>query len=488
MKLSALLQRVKFTLVQGSPDTEITAVAYDSRKAVPGCCFVCLTGYNFDGHDYLPNAVEAGAAAVVVSKSVEVPKGVAVIRVEDGRETLALISAAFFGEPSRELTTIGITGTKGKTTVSMMIASILREAGQKVGVIGTTGVFIDGERVPTDYATPTTPESYELQRLLRIMADAGCGYAVMEVSSQGLKLRRTAGITFDYGLFLNLSEDHIAPDQHADFAEYRFCKSLLFRQCRLGILNRDDESYGKMLEGSTCETESFGLYGPADLTAARRELTRGPGFLGSVFEARGLLDCSVRVNMPGLFSVYNALAAMHVCFRCGVPEAQILSGLLHTVVRGRTEILPGPEDFTVLIDYAHNALSMESLLVTLREYRPARLICVFGGGGNRVRKRHFDMGEIAAKYADLTVITMDNPRFERLEDINRHIREGLARYNGRYVEIADRGEAIRWCLRNAKPGDLVALIGKGHEEYQEVAGKKLPFSERQVVLDYYGIK
>lgn len=299
--------------------------------------------------------------------------------------------------------------------------------------------------------------------------------------------RRVAGIQFDYGIYLNLSEDHIAPGEHESFEEYRCCKSLLFQTCVHGLINRDDPHWQEILKNHTCTVETFGMTGESDLYATDRELTKGPGFLGNTFRIHGLADARIELNMPGKFSTYNALAAIHVCCRLNIPMDCIQQGLREASVRGRAEVLPGPRDFSIIIDYAHNALSMENILTTLAEYKPGRMICLFGGGGNRARKRRYDMGEMSAKYADLTVLTTDNPRYEEVADINKDIQKGLAKYNGPYLEIDDRAEAIRYCIEHAKPDDMIVLIGKGHEEYQDIRGVKYPFSERQIVLDYYGI-
>lgn len=484
MKLIQLLEKLNYTCIQGDLQSDITDLIYDSRKVTDGSCFLCISGTAVDAHTFIPSAIENGAAAIIVEKQVSVPEGITVVQVEDTRYALAMMSAAWFGHPAGRMTTIGITGTKGKTTTTNMIRLILEKAGHKVGTIGTLGAYIAGKQIKTKN---TTPESYELQSLFCQMADAGCAYVIMEVSSQGLKLNRVAGIQFDYGIYLNLSEDHIAPGEHESFEEYRCCKSLLFQTCVHGLINRDDPHWQEILKNHTCTVETFGMTGESDLYATDRELTKGPGFLGNTFRIHGLADARIEVNMPGKFSTYNALAAIHVCCRLNIPMDCVQQGLREASVRGRAEVLPGPRDFSIIIDYAHNALSMENILTTLAEYKPGRMICLFGGGGNRARKRRYDMGEMSAKYADLTVLTTDNPRYEEVADINKDIQKGLAKYNGPYLEIDDRAEAIRYCIEHAKPDDMIVLIGKGHEEYQDIRGVKYPFSERQIVLDYYGI-
>lgn len=482
MKLSTLVERLQYRLVQGSLDTEITSVEYDSRKAAPGGLFVCMTGFNSDGHDFIPMACEKGAAALIVEKDCPVPENTTVIKVDDSRHALALVSAAFFGYPAEKMTVIGLTGTKGKTTTAHMLKSILEASGEKVGMIGTLGAVIDGELVHTKN---TTPESYELHYLFSRMVEAGCRYAVMEASSQGFKMHRTDGIEFDYGVFLNISNDHIGEGEHKDFDEYLYCKSLLFRQSRAGLVNRDDNCWHVVTNGSGCKTYTFALDNEADFKCDSVKELRRAGFLGSRFGVKSeKLTAEFDLNMPGRFNVYNAMAAVSVAALLGIGPEAVEKGLGSVRVKGRTQVLPTPGHYTILIDYAHNAVSMESLMLMLKKYEPGRLICLFGGGGNRAKSRRLDMGEISGKYADLTVLTMDNPRMETVEAINRDIKLGLMKYNGKYVEIEDRAEAIRYVIDNARDGDIIALIGKGHEEYQEIQGVKHFFSEEKVVEEY----
>ena len=481
MKLSQLVQGLDFTLDAGSLDVEISALEYDSRKVVPGGLFVCLTGFQTDGHDYIPKALKAGAAALVVEREVPVPEGTAVLRVEDSRAALALLAAAWFGHPAEEMFIIGLTGTKGKTTTAHMLKAILEAAGHKVGMIGTIGAMIGQERVETKN---TTPESYELHSLFRRMADAGCSQVVMEASSQGFKLRRTAGVQFDIGVFLNLSPDHIGPGEHESFEEYLQCKRLMFRQCRQGLVNIDDEHCQEVTAGALCPLRTLSMSQPADYRAGEVREERRPGFLGSRFTASGPVSGEFLLNMPGRFNVENALAALAAADLAGTGREAVARGLETVQVKGRTQVIPTPGHYTLLIDYAHNAVSMENLLSMLRAYNPHRLICLFGGGGNRSRLRRYDMGEMSAKYADLTVLTMDNPRDEEVEAINEDIKVGLARHNGKYVTIPDRAGAIRWVMDQAQEGDIIALIGKGHEEYQEIKGVKHFFSEEQVALEH----
>ncbi|MBE6776927.1 MAG: UDP-N-acetylmuramoyl-L-alanyl-D-glutamate--2,6-diaminopimelate ligase [Ruminococcaceae bacterium] len=479
MKLSQILENAEYTIVQGGIDAEISDIIYDSRKLVTGCVFVCMVGAVVDGHSFIPEAIEKGAIAVVVEKDVEnIPANITVIKVTSTRRALALMSAAFFGEPAKELITVGLTGTKGKTTTTYMIKSVLESAGFKTGLIGTTGVLIGHEKLPTKN---TTPESYELHKLFRQMVDKGCKYAVMEVSSQGLKLDRTAGIEFDFGVFTNLSPDHIGPHEHDSFEEYIDCKSMLFRQCKTAIVNADDEHTNAVLKGHTCKVLTFSAKGQADLKASDIEFIKDGGNLGMRFNVSGKVNTPVVIYTPGLFSVYNSLVTILCCALLGAETNAILEGLLKVKVKGRVEIVPCSDDFSVIIDYAHNEVSTKSVLTTLMEYKPNRMICVFGGGGNRSRMRRYDMGEVAGAMADLCVLTEDNPRDEDLRQINDDIKIGLAKSNGKYIEIDDRKEAIKYCIQNAQKGDMIVLLGKGHQTYQERKGVKYHFDEREAV-------
>lgn len=484
MKLNLLLEKLTFTCVCGKEDIEIQDVVYDSRKVTPGCLFVCIRGANFDGHEFASKAAAQGAAALIVSEDIvpgaEPETPVTVIRVEDTRYALAFISAAWFSYPAEKLRTIGITGTKGKTTTAYLVKSILENAGVKTGLIGTIEVIIGERHIP---AQNTTPESYLLQKYLNDMAEEGCEAVVMEVSSQGLMLHRTQGFVFDYGIFTNLEPDHIGPNEHKSFEEYMECKGLLFKQCRVGIVNADDVHCESVIKGHTCEIERFGMSEGCDLRAAALSFVTRPGELGVEFRTEGLLNLQVEVPTPGKFSVYNALTALAICRHFRVGEEDMKAALLSAGVKGRIEMIKVSDEFTLMIDYAHNAMSLKSLLTTLREYRPARLVCLFGCGGNRSRQRRFEMGEISGQLADLTVITSDNPRFEKPEDIIRDIRTGIERTEGEFVEIPDRKEAIAYVIENGRPGDIIVLAGKGHEDYQEIKGVKYPMDERKLIAD-----
>ena len=478
MILKDILAGLQFTL-NGSDDVAIEDVVYDSRKVRKGSLFVCLSGSSVDSHQFAEQAVKDGAVAVVAEKEVEHGDAVLVM-VDDTKTALAEISAAWFGHPAKQISVIGITGTKGKTTTSYMIRSILEAGGIKTGLIGTIGTVIGNKIIATEN---TTPGSYDIQHYLRMMADEGCKAAVLEASSIGLRDHRVDGFQFDYGLFTNFSPDHIGGKEHRSLEEYLQCKSMLFRRCRTGIFNIDDENWEKIAHGHTCQIETYGFSGNAELRASGEQLISRPGYLGVHFEMEGQLNYGVDVHIPGRFSVYNALAAIAVCRHFPIDADAVKKGLNTVKVKGRVEPVPVPGKYTLLIDYAHNALSMENILTTLREYQPHRIVCMFGAGGNRARSRRFEMGEVSGRLADLTVITEDNSRFEDVMDIIADIKTGIEKTTGKYVVIPDRKQAIKYCMENAQEGDVIVLAGKGHEDYQETKGVKHHLDEREVVAD-----
>jgi len=480
MRLTQLLERLRYEVSQGSDGINVTELINDSRKVTEGSVFVCISGAVSDGHAYAGDVAEKGAAALVVEKDVDVPENVTVIRVEDTRYALALMSAAYFGYPAEKLKVIGITGTKGKTTTTYMVKSILEGVGHKVGLIGTIEALIGEKSIP---ANNTTPESYTIHKYFAEMVEAGCDSVVMEVSSQGLMLHRTAGIMFEIGIFTNLGEDHIGPNEHKDFEDYKRCKGILFTQCRLGIANVDDPWYEDVFKGATCKVETFGFTEKADLRAVDIEHITRPGYLGVRYHVSGLMDFDVEIDIPGDFSVYNSLTAIAVCRHFDVPVENIQKALKVAKVRGRIEMVKVSDEFTMMIDYAHNAMSLESLLHTLRDYKPERIVTIFGCGGNRSKTRRYEMGEVSGRMSDFTVITSDNPRFEEPQDIIDDIITGIKKTDGEYIAICDRKEAIRYSIEHGRPGDVIILAGKGHETYQEIKGVKYDMDDRVLVKE-----
>lgn len=481
MKLSKLIEKLRPIQVIGNTDIDISSVEYNSSKVTEGTLFVCVKGFKVDGHTFIADAQKKGAAAFIVEDIPTAPIAATLIQVKDSREALALTAAAWFDHPAEKMTMIGLTGTKGKTTTAFMTKKILEEAGHKVGMIGTVGAYIGDEKIETKN---TTPESFELHSLFSKMLDAGCSHVVMEASSQGFKLKRTAGIMFDYGAFLNLSPDHISPEEHKDFNEYRDCKKMMFDQTKQAIVNIDGDHW-KYVTAACTHPTTISTEGSASLTASDIKSIWEPGILGSSFTAAGLYNGAVTLNMPGVFNVHNALIAMAIAANIGIDFEIVKRALMKVSVKGRTQLIPEAAHLgTFIIDYAHNALSIESLLSMLKSYEPERMILLFGGGGNRDKQRRYDMGLAAGKYADLSIITTDNPRWEDPNNINAHIIEGLDVHHGAYKVIMDREEAIHYVMDNCNKNDIVALIGKGHEEYQEVEGVKHYFSEEKIIREY----
>ena len=492
MLLKQLLKNLDYTLVQGCLNTEVTDIYYDSRKVTPGGLFVCIVGTQRDSHDYAADVAAKGAAVLAIQHDLPAEvlaalPDVTVVKFESTRYAMALLSTAYFGRPALEMTMVGVTGTKGKTTTTHMIKAVLEAAGHKVGMVGTNGVYYPGHHYDLNN---TTPESYELQKILRQLADAGCDACVMEVSSQGIMMDRVAGIHYKVGVFTNLYPDHIGPGEHSSFEEYRSWKGKLFQRCDVGVVNADDPNTEALLEGHTCKLVTYGIHAPkVDYRASEQyRLLRNKEMLGVEFtltEPDGhTLD--VQVGMPGLFSIYNALATIGVGKVLGLADAPIHEGLKKALVKGRVELVPISHKFTILIDYAHNEAATESLIETLREYNPNRLVVVFGCGCRRSKLRRYGMGEVCAKLADFSILTEDNNRFEKVEDIIADIKTGMAKGNpdAKYVEIPDRLDALHYAIDHAQEGDLIAVIGKGHEAYRDREGVKTPFLERELIEEY----
>lgn len=486
MKLSQLLTSLSYQCVQGSTDIDIESVVYDSRKITNNSVFICVKGAISDGHKFAQKACEMGATALVAEDDIDVPENVTVIKVENSRYALACISAEYFNHPAQKLKVIGITGTKGKTTTTYLVKSILENAGHKCGLVGTIETII-GDKIIK--ANNTTPESYILQDYFNQMVEAGCDCVVMEVSSQGLMLHRTAGFIFDVGIFTNIEPDHIGPNEHKDFEDYLRCKSLLFKQCKYGIINADADYADYIINNATCKTMTYGFAENANLKANNVKLINKPGHLGVAYNITGDISMNVEIDLPGKFSVYNSLTAIAICKYFGIDNSVISNALKDVRVKGRIELVKVSDDFTLMIDYAHNAMALESLLTTLRAYNPQRLVCLFGCGGDRAKDRRFNMGEVSGNLADLTIITSDNPRTEDPQSIIDDIITGIKKTNGNYVEIIDRRKAIEWAIHNAQAGDIIVLAGKGHEDYQEINGVKNHLDEREVIAEILaGIK
>lgn len=476
MLLKDLLNDINILEVKGNVELDIRGVTYDSRKSLPGYLFICIDGFSTDGHQFAQQAVDNGAIALVVEKDITIIGEVTIIKVSNSREALAVVSAQWFGNPSKDLKLIGITGTKGKTTTTYMISSILEKAGHTVGLIGTVANCIGNEKIP---ARRTTPESYDLQEMFEKMRDKGADTIVMEVSSQGLKLHRVSSCDFDIGVFTNFSKDHIGGFEHPDMEDYFNSKKKLFSMSKMGIVNIDSPHGEKIIEGAPCQVFTYAIEKDADIRA-QNIITNSDSVE---------FDCispwfirRFKVSVPGLFSVYNALAAISVCGLQGVDPDFICEGLKVVQIPGRAEIVPTPgKPYTVMIDYAHTPDSLDNILSTVKDFVKGRLISVFGCGGDRDRSKRPAMGEISGHIADFTIITSDNPRTEEPSKIISDIEEGIKRTEGKYMVIEDRTEAIRHAMEMAEKDDVIVLSGKGHETYQIFRDKTIHYDEREIV-------
>ena len=487
MELKKLLVGLENYKAKGDLDLDITSVESNSKKIKEGSLFVAIRGYDSDGHDYVNEAIDNGAAAIMLDinadfKKINLTKKVTVIIAEDTRKALARVSCNFYGNPSTKFKLIGITGTKGKTTTTYMIKSILEKAGNKVGLIGTIANYIGDECL--GYSSRTTPESLELQELFSRMVKAGCNYVIMEVSSQSLKLNRVEGCHFDYAIFTNLYKDHISAKEHADMKEYFESKLKLFLMTPKGFVNGDDFKCPKIIkEAKNCEIKTYAVDNKADLLAKDITITN----VSVDFKVKmNNKNERIKVNIPGRYSVYNALAAISLSLELGIDNENIKEGLQEIVVPGRNELVPNSKDLAIMIDFAHTAESLENILQATKSYTAGKVICVFGCGGDRDKEKRPRMGEVAGRVADYTIVTTDNSRTEKPEDIIADIEKGISKTKGKYEIVVDRKEAIKKAIEIMGKRDIVILAGKGHEVYQEINGVKHPFDERIIVKEILG--
>jgi UDP-N-acetylmuramoyl-L-alanyl-D-glutamate--2,6-diaminopimelate ligase len=476
MLLSNMLEGVCVKETIGDMDTDISGINFNSLKIKKGDVFVAVKGYSTDGHKYIDAAVAAGAAAVVVEdkrESLPVPQ----IVVSDSREALAVISANFYGNPTKKFKLIGITGTNGKTSITYLLKTILEKTGHKVGLIGTNQNMV-GSMVLK--AERTTPESMELQELFAIMAREGVDHVVMEVSSHSLELKRVFGCHFDIGAFTNLTQDHL--DFHKTIENYRNAKAKLFKMCDIGIVNLDDEHAEKLMQDASCKVVSYGTKDGCDIKAENISLHER----GVEFDAAGE---RFFLGIPGEFSVYNALCAIGIAMSLGIDKKDI-SGALRCAsgVKGRAEIVDVPTDYTVMIDYAHTPDGLENILNTVRGFCKGRLITVFGCGGDRDSTKRPIMGEVAGNLSDFCVVTSDNPRSEDPGKIIDDIMVGVEKTGAAHEVIENRKKAIEYALSIAKANDIVLLAGKGHETYQILKSGVIDFDERKIVKEILGVR
>ncbi len=489
MELKKIISGITNCKAKGDLDLDIKSIESDSRKVTKDSLFIAIKGFDVDGHDFVKQAIENGAKAVMLDmnadlKKIKLPKDITVIITDDTRYGLAMCSCNFYDNPSKKFKLIGVTGTKGKTTTTYMLKSVLEKAGYKVGLIGTIESSIGDKRIQE--STRTTPESLELQKLFAYMAKEGADYVVMEVSSQSLKLNRVAGTQFDYAVFTNLYKDHISPKEHPDMADYFESKLKLFQMAPKGFVNADDFKCSKIISSSpNCDIKTYAIDNKADLLAKDITITN----ISVDFKVKiNMKNERIKVNIPGRYSVYNALAVISVANALGIDAEKIKEGLDEVLVPGRNELVPNAADLAVMIDYAHTAESLENVLQATKSYTHGKVICVFGCGGDRDREKRPRMGEVAGRLADYTIVTSDNPRTEKPEDIISEIEAGISKTKGKYEIEVDRRKAIDKALKMMGKKDIVILAGKGHEPYQEINGQKNPFDERIIVKEILGEK
>ena len=482
MELKKVLAGLEGLKAKGTLDIDIKGIESNSKNIKPGYMFFAIKGFNTDGHDYINNAIESGANVIMVQegcdlKSIKLKPDTTLVMYKDTREALAKCSCNYYGNPSMKFKLIGVTGTKGKTTTTFMIKEILEKAGHKVGLIGTIATYLNGKMLFE--SNRTTPESIELQKIFAQMVDEGVEYVVMEVSSQSLKLHRVDGCDFDIVLFTNFSEDHISPNEHPDMKDYFESKLKLFEMCDNGIINVDDlhvAKIPKLFPNNNIMT--YGIDNYCDVLA--KDITITNSYVDFRVKISDRNE-RVKVDIPGRFSVYNALAAICVAKKLGIPSDKVIEALAEIKVPGRSEMVPNKKEIPIMIDYAHSPESLQNILSAVKSYTRGKVISVFGCGGDRDKGKRPIMGEISGRIADFTFITSDNPRTEDPEAIVKDIEEGIKKTKGKYKVVVDRITAIKEAIDMATKLDIIVLAGKGHEPYQEINGKKYPFDERVIV-------
>jgi UDP-N-acetylmuramoyl-L-alanyl-D-glutamate--2,6-diaminopimelate ligase len=492
MNLMKLLKNTDYRLLQGNLDKTINEIQTDSRKVGEKDLFICIKGAKSDGHAFVRKAISQGSKAILVEQideDLNAFEDVTIVQVSNSRKALATIAANFYDHPQNSLQLIGITGTKGKTTTAQMIAAILNQAGHSTGYIGTIGVSYQMIRRKT---LNTTPDPLNLHRYLREMVDAGCSHVVMEASSQGFKQFRTHGLVFDYGLFLNIDYDHIGTDEHLDFEEYFMCKRMIFEQSKQMIINKSTPLWDKLTDQEKENAITFSSNGQAHYFACHYAINRTATSLGSRFKLSGKIRDSINLKqMPGLFNCENALAAMAVCHQLQISVKMMKKALENFEVEGRTQLVKEALKFdrTVIIDYAHNSMSMLSLLKALKDYQPRRIICVFGTREDRPKHRRYDIGYAASKYASEIILTEDNPGSQAFETVSAEAVRGISKNHFTALKmIQDRKKAITYALDHASKDDIIVITGKGHEHYQTSNGQAVYFSEQEIILDHLASK
>ena len=484
MELKAILANLEGLRVKGNLDIDVPNIKNNSKNVKEGDMFVAIKGFDFDGHEHIEEAISNGAKVIMAQEdSIDkdilktIPSEITLILTKDTRYALAITACNFYNNPSKKVKLIGVTGTKGKTTTTYMIRDILEKQGIRVGLIGTVASYVGNKKIADNDIT--TPESLKLQEIFSKMVEEKCEVIVMEVSSQSLKLDRVAGCDFDYGIFTNLSEDHISEKEHIDIEDYFNSKLKLFKMCKKGFVNADD-IYASMVPKLVpeCQIITYGIDNHCDVLA--KDITVTNQYVDYKVKIKDKNE-RVKVSIPGRFSVYNSLVAIAVAMQFGCSSENIKEALVNIRVPGRSELVDNKLGLTIMIDYAHTPESLEKILSTVKIYTKGRVISVFGCGGDRDKRKRPMMGEVAGRVADYTIITSDNPRTEEPQKIIKDIEEGIKTTNGKYECIVDRVEAIRKAIKMANKRDTIVLAGKGHEQYQIINKEKIPFDENKIV-------
>lgn len=483
MKLKDIMSGVDIKIINGNTDININSMTIDSRKACEGVLFIAMVGMTVDGHKFIPSAYEKGSRAVLIEHSIDnIPEDLTVIQVDNARDALAVMAGNFYNHPSRSLNMIGVTGTNGKTSTTYFIESVLNHINRKTAVIGTVEIRIGGKKREIDFATSTTPDTIELNQMLRIMADESCNDVVMEVSSHSLELKKVKGIDFNVGVFTNLTQDHL--DFHKTMENYCKAKAKLFKMCKHGVINADDPWADKIAEGATCNIMTYSIDKPSDLQAKNIEY-----LMDRVHFTVNINGSDVRfeLKVPGRFSVYNALAAIGAMLSMGIDIENIKEGINNIKgVPGRIQNIPNAKGFNVIVDYAHTPDGLENIINAVREFTKGRIITVFGCGGDRDKTKRPIMGKIVAELSDIAVVTSDNPRSEEPNSILKEIEVGVKPITDKYEMIVDRKEAIKRAIEIAEKGDSVIIAGKGHENYQILGDKTIHFDDAEVAKEILG--
>lgn len=482
MKLKTLLNNIEILNQKNFEDIEITNLHSDSRKIKQGGLFIAINGFTKNGIDFIPSAIENGAIAIIVEPNVDVNSlnfNIPIISVKNTRKALAILACNFYENPSKKLKLIGITGTKGKTTSTFMTKAILEEKGLNVGLIGSIAVYINGEKI--EDTDRTTPESIEIQKYLAMMVEKNVDIAIIEVSSQAMKLDRVTGCEFDVSLFTNLSEDHISKNEHPDMEDYFNCKLKLLEISKNIVINNDDEKV-KTISSILPEKNiiTFSIDNNSDFKANPEKIQITDSYIDFEIPINGK-DEQIMACIPGKFSIYNALGAIAVSSLFNINAEQIRAALKDLRVLGRSELVPNKLGLTIMIDYAHTPSSLESILTAVKSYAKGKIICAWGVGGDRDKTKRPIMGEISGRLADFTVLMSDQVRTEDPLQILKDIEKGIIPTGKPYKIIVDRTEGIKYAISIAQKGDIIVIPGLGHDLYLEKNGVKHPYNERVVI-------